>query len=1214
MFVKWQKPEWFDSRRIGMSFRARRAFLLSAIFTLIFLSLPGFSQGRLNHYAVYLEDAPVTARFSRESLSTQAAVSYRQQMEARQAVVRRDLESRRINVTGAVTTLMNAVFIATTEDRVAEVQTIPGVSGVRRLPPALKRFLNKATAAGGAAAAWTALGGQSKAGAGIKIGVLDTGIDQTHPAFQDSSLTMPSGFPKCTQGHPEDCAFTNSKVIVARSYVRQIVAANQANPATNPAADSMPDDYSPRDRTGHGTALASAAAGNITGAPAVGISGMAPKAYLGNYKIWGTEGVNDYPSTDVWIQALNDAVSDGMDVINLSDGGPAFTGALSQGADCGLAATAAGKQPNYCDPLAAAFENAAKAGVVITVAAGNGGSDTYYTNGNYPTFNSIISPATAPSVIAVGATLNTHVMTPTVSVNATSAPSTLKNMPATDSDAFFPVGYAAYAAFPAATAPLIDVSTTGNNGYACSALPAGSLTNAFAFIQRGNVTGGATCTFASKVGFAQDAGAIGVILYNNVATAPPLVEGADSFVGPVVMISQSSGTALKTYLALNPAAAVTIDTSGTETDLASFIAMANSTYAAGLTAAGNQLASFSSMGPTPDALLKPDMVAVGGSDTGLATDPNDFYLPFPAGIYMATQSFDPGGDLYSSNGYTSANGTSFAAPLVAGAAALVKQAHPGVTLRGSQVKSLLVNSATADVSTDDFNDAVDAEWIGAGRLNAGSAVALTVTAEPSAVSFGALKSGGLPLTQTVTLTNIGSASVTLTPTVNCCSVNATQSTVAGTTVAASPASITIPTGGTTTMTVTLSGAVPTAGSYSGSIALKGSGVSMSIPFLYMVGSGHAYNVYQLAGYGFEGLAGQDAGFIAMQVTDEYGIPVANSPMSVSVSPRGSVTLKSVAGEPACSPTSSTAAVTCNTDAFGVAYAEVVLGSNVGATPTITATAAGSPSSIGVAIMPAPAITAAGVLNDASFQTAISPGSWVAIFGSNMVNPAELYDSTNGDLSTSYLVQGKMLPLVLDGTTVSFDAPSAGISVPGYIYYVNSGQVNVWVPWELANQSSAQVKVTVDEGLFGNVVTIPISTYSPAFFLNSSNVADALDQNFNIITAANPAVRGQYIALYVNGLGPTTNQPVSGAQAPGCPNSINDCANTKTLPTVTIGGQPATVVFSGLAPGIVGEYQVNVQVPAGISAGNQPITISIGGTTSPSQTAGASPQTIIIPVK
>jgi len=363
-----------------MSFRGRPTALLSVIITLVLCSIPSFSQGRLNHYAVYLDDQPVTAQFSRLALTTQGAVSYRQQIEARQSAVTRELQSRQIHVTGSVSTLMNAVFVATTEDRLAEIQAIAGVSSVRRLPPALKRFLNKATAAGGAAAAWTAVGGQSKAGAGIKIGILDTGIDQTHPALQDSSLTMPAGFPKCTQGHQEDCAFTNSKVIVARSYVRQIVAAN--TDPNNFAAFSMPDDYSPRDRTGHGTALASAAAGNQTTAPAVGISGMAPKAYLGNYKIWGTSGVNDYPSTDVWIQALNDAVSDGMDVINLSDGGPAFTGALSQGTDCGLPAVSAGKQPNYCDPLAASFELAAQAGVVIAVAAGagcpNSGHSGYY--------------------------------------------------------------------------------------------------------------------------------------------------------------------------------------------------------------------------------------------------------------------------------------------------------------------------------------------------------------------------------------------------------------------------------------------------------------------------------------------------------------------------------------------------------------------------------------------------------------------------------------------------------------------------------------------------------------------------------------------------------------------------------------------------------------------------------------------------------------------
>src|SRR5947199_209016 len=80
------------------------------------------------------------------------------------------------------------------------------------------------------------------------------GIDQTHPALQDSTLSMPAGVPTCTDGHPEDRTnFTNSKVIVARSYIRQIAAGSSA---TNPAADSRPDDFSPRDHEGHGTAIA----------------------------------------------------------------------------------------------------------------------------------------------------------------------------------------------------------------------------------------------------------------------------------------------------------------------------------------------------------------------------------------------------------------------------------------------------------------------------------------------------------------------------------------------------------------------------------------------------------------------------------------------------------------------------------------------------------------------------------------------------------------------------------------------------------------------------------------------------------------------------------------------------------------------------------------------------------------------------------------------
>ena len=148
--------------------------------------------------------------------------------------------------------------------------------------------LNRATQLVNAPAAWTALGGVQNAGAGIKIAIIDTGIDQTHPAFQDSSLAMPAGYPICSGS---DCAFTSNKVIVARSYVRLVAAGSDPQ---NPAADSRPDDYSPRDRIGHGTAVASCAAGMPTLSPAgLTLTGVAPKAYLGNYKVFGSPEVNE---------------------------------------------------------------------------------------------------------------------------------------------------------------------------------------------------------------------------------------------------------------------------------------------------------------------------------------------------------------------------------------------------------------------------------------------------------------------------------------------------------------------------------------------------------------------------------------------------------------------------------------------------------------------------------------------------------------------------------------------------------------------------------------------------------------------------------------------------------------------------------------------------------------------------------------------------------
>ena len=1156
-----------------MSNRIVARTLSCALFSLVCGAFPSFAQFVPNRYTLLLEDAPVSSRFvSREAMRGSPAIAYRQQIEAKQRVVLGELAKRNIPVTGSDATLVNAIFVIAPASRLDELKSIPGVAAVRPMRR-FKASLNKATQLMNAPLAWNALGGAANAGKGIKIGIIDSGIDQTHPAFQDSTLSMPAGYPICS-GSADACNYTNSKVIVARSYVRQLAGFSSMDPVNLPGdtsvppspATSMPDDYSPRDHLGHGTATASAAAAN-TNTGTVTFTGMAPKAWLGNYKLSGSPGVNDGPTDDVMILAVRDALNDGMDIVSLSWGSQALTGALDTGAACGIAAG----QP--CDPVAAAYEAAAKSGLVITVAVGNLGEDAYaYYNGNYPYFNSISSPASAPSVIGVGATVNSHVLTPGVSVNAANAPASLKKISAQPSDAtFYPSTYGAN------QAPLVDVTTLGNNGLACTALPSNSLNGAYALIERG---GGGACTFAIKASNAQLAGAVGIIFYMADSSAT-IIPSVVQFTGPVVMISNSDGVALKSYIDANPGQVVTIDTAGTETDLVSYVAQL------GLApAAANQLASYSSFGPTPDGAIKPDVVAVGGFDGSIA---------YSSGLYLAAQNYDPNGILYSLNRYAAADGTSFAAPIVAGAAALVKQAHPSYT--SGQIKSALANYAAQDTLTDDFGDAMNVLGVGAGRLDAGAAANATITAEPATVSFGFVKSGGLPITKPITITNKGTAAVTL-------AVAAAQASPAagGVTVAVDKASLPLgPAGSSTdhaTLNVSVSGAVPGAGAYSGTVTLTGTGATMRLPYLFLVGSNSAAsgNVVPVMG-DLQGAPGEDSGAIGVQLTDANGVPVTGAPVSFSVSPRAGVTFQSVAGEPACSPTTSTTSTSCATDNYGIAYVEVIMGSQAGV-PTVTAQAAGVSIGFSAYILAQPAVNAGGVVNAASYQGTVAPGSYVSLFGSNMVE-ADLLGNANGDGVTSL-----PFPMVLDAVNVSFDVPSAGISVPGNLIFVGPGQINVQMPWELQGQSSAQVKVTVDEmfgyPLFSNVVTVPLAAYAPAFYVGAGTIS-AQDALTGVqILAGNPAHSGEILSLYANGLGPVTNTPASGNAALASPLS----QTTGAPPVVTIGGQQAQVSFSGLAPTFPGLYQLNVTVPAGLT-GNQNVTVSIGGQTSP---------VVVLPVK
>jgi uncharacterized protein (TIGR03437 family) len=225
------------------------------------------------------------------------------------------------------------------------------------------------------------------------------------------------------------------------------------------------------------------------------------------------------------------------------------------------------------------------------------------------------------------------------------------------------------------------------------------------------------------------------------------------------------------------------------------------------------------------------------------------------------------------------------------------------------------------------------------------------------------------------------------------------------------------------------------------------------------------------------------------------------------------------------------------------------------------------------------------VNVASFQAGqgFAPGSYIVIYGRG------LSESTAG-FRTGYL------PLSLAGVSVSFDVPSLNrTSYPGRVYYVSDSQINVQVPWELQGVSTARIKVSVGESST-SAVDIPITAVSPALFEYTEGsgrlMAAARDERFNIVGSANPVRKGAVLQLYVNGLGRVDNQPVSGDPSPSDP-----LARTVAAPTVTIGGRPVEVQFSGLAPGAVGLYQVNVIVPADAPSGIQPVVLTIGGVAS-----------------
>jgi uncharacterized protein (TIGR03437 family) len=227
--------------------------------------------------------------------------------------------------------------------------------------------------------------------------------------------------------------------------------------------------------------------------------------------------------------------------------------------------------------------------------------------------------------------------------------------------------------------------------------------------------------------------------------------------------------------------------------------------------------------------------------------------------------------------------------------------------------------------------------------------------------------------------------------------------------------------------------------------------------------------------------------------------------------------------------------------------------------------------------PTPAINQFGIVNAASFVSPVAAGSIATVFGSNLAfqqASVKIFPLPTTLAGSSFQVGGRGMPL----------------------FSVMPSQVNLQIPWELAGLTQGTVSATAG-GIASGQQAVSLAAFAPGIFalnLKGTGQGAVLISGTAVLAAPQrPALRGEFVSIFCTGLGPVSNQPATGAAAQANPLSL-----TSTMPTVTIGGLVAPLNFAGLAPGFTGLYQVNAQVPASASTGDEvPVVLSVGNATS-----------------
>jgi subtilisin family serine protease len=544
----------------------------------------------------------------------------------------------------------NAIAVRIDASQLPQVAALQGVAKVR---PVLTYQLDLSETVPYVGGRAVQTGGRD--GSGVKVAVIDSGIDYTHAAFGGAGTaeayaaawgTSPSD-PKNTT---LDSLFPTAKVVAGYDFV------GEQWPNCAPNTDCRTEDPDPIDLEGHGTHVADIIAGR---------SGMAPGASL--VAIKGCSAVSSSCNGIALLKAVDFALDpngdgdteDAVDVINMSLG--SSYGQIE-------------------DDLTLASTNAVKLGVVVVASAGNSADRPYITG----------SPAIAPGVISVAQTQVPSASATPLQVNAPASIAGVYGNTATVDWAPVGAGVTGDVVFFGRGCPAGSVAGQAGADPVVTS-PVGKI----ALIDRG------ACSVSLKVDNAVKAGATGVLIGLVAAgDAVSFSNGGGTDFRPTLVIQQSLANAIKARLT----AAETVNVSISP--------------AAAIPLAGSMVGS-SARGPSySEQTIKPEIGAPGASISAIA------------GSGTGTEAF---------------GGTSGAAPMVAGAAALLIQAHPNRAPR--HIKAMLMNSAETTVYT---NPAVSPgvlapiTRVGAGELRVDRAIGLDTLAfnlrtQSAALSFGALE-------------------------------------------------------------------------------------------------------------------------------------------------------------------------------------------------------------------------------------------------------------------------------------------------------------------------------------------------------------------------------------------------------------------------------------------------------------------------------------------